>query len=244
MRGCRNCKVEILDNTAVCPLCNSVLEISGMAQEGLGQKGSGAGSSAQGISGMAKEGDAYPDVKATVRKLSFIVRLYSFLAIVSEAALVVVNYLYFHGIWWSAITGICILYFYLTLKYSLQKNKGYQSVIVMQVIGAVLLVIAADNIIGYRGWSVNYVMPGAILLLDGTIGTLMIVNASNWQSYLLMQILTVVASIACAVLWHFGILAKPFLALVALAVSLCMFLGTLIFGDRKAKAELKRRFHV
>lgn len=183
-------------------------------------------------------------MKAAVRKLGFIVRLYSFLAIVSEAALVVVNYLYFHGIWWSAITGICILYFYLTLKYSLQKNKGYQTVIVMQVIGAVLLVIAADNIIGYRGWSVNYVMPGAILLLDATIGILMIINASNWQSYLLMQILTVVASVASAVLWHFGILTKPFLALVALAVSLCMLLGTLIFGDRKAKAELKRRFHV
>ena len=222
MRECRNCKVEILDDTAVCPLCSSVLEISGAVQEGA----------------------AYPDVKAAVRKLSFIVRLYSFLAIVSEAALIVVNYLYFHGVWWSAVTGICILYFYLTLKYSLQKNKGYQTVIVMQVIGAVLLVIAADNIIGYRGWSVNYVLPGAILLLDGTIGTMMIVNASNWQSYLLMQILTVMASIACAVLWYFGILTKPFLALAALAVSLCMLLGTLIFGDRKAKAELQRRFHV
>ena len=73
MKECRNCKVEILDNTAVCPLCSSVLEISGSVQEW----------------------DAYPDVKAVVRKLSFIVRLYSFLAIVSETALVAVNYLYF-----------------------------------------------------------------------------------------------------------------------------------------------------
>lgn len=56
MRVCRNCKVEILDNTAVCPLCNSVLEISGMVQEGLGQEGSGAGSRARGISVMAKKG--------------------------------------------------------------------------------------------------------------------------------------------------------------------------------------------
>ncbi len=233
--------MEILDNTAVCPLCSSVLEISGQAQGALDAESSKFWEPGLTAGGG---GDAYPDVKAAVRKLSFIVRLYSFLAIVSEAALVAVNYLYFHGIWWSAITGICILYFYLTLKYSLQKNKGYQTVIVVQVIGAVLLVIAADNIIGYRGWSVNYVLPGAILLLDGTIGTLMIVNASNWQSYLLMQILTVVASVACTALWYFGILTKPFLAFTALAVSLCMFLGTLIFGDRKAKAELQRRFHV
>lgn len=222
MKECKKCRVEILDDTTVCPLCNSVLEISGENQESTG----------------------YPDVKATVRKLSFIVRLYSFLAIVSEAALITVNYLNFHGVWWSAITGICILYFYITLKYSLQKNKGYQTVIVVQIIGAVLLVIAADNILGYRGWSVNYVLPGAILLLNGTIGTLMIVNASNWQSYIPMQILTAFASIVCVILWRFQIITRPLLSLVALAASLCMLLGTLIFGDRKAKAELKRRFHV
>ena len=220
MRKCRNCKVEILDATAVCPLCNSVLEVSGEGEGGTG----------------------YPDVKAAVRKLSFIVRLYSFLAIVSEAALVTINYLYFHGIWWSAITGICILYFYVTLKYSLQKNKGYQAVLLVQVIGAVLLVIAADNIAGYRGWSVNYVLPGAILLLNGTIATLMVINASNWQSYILMQIFTAFASASCV--WRFGIITKPLLSLASLAVSLCLLLGTLIFGDRKAKAELKRRFHV
>ena len=222
MKECKKCRVEILDDTAVCPLCSSVLETSGEQEQSTG----------------------YPDVKSVSRKLSFIVRLYSFLAIVSEAALIVINYLYFHGVWWSAVTGICILYFYITLKYSLQKNRGYQSVILTQVIGAVLLVIAADYIVGYRGWSVNYVLPGAILLLNGTIATLMIVNASNWQSYILMQILTVVASVVCMILWRLAVITKPLFSLAALAVSLCLLLGTLIFGDRKAKTELKRRFHV
>lgn len=222
MRECKKCRVEILDDTTVCPLCSSVLEISGEERESTG----------------------YPDVKAVSRKLNFIVRLYSFLAIVTEAGLIIVNYLFFHGIWWSAITGISILYFYITLKYSLQKNKGYQTVILVQVIGAVLLVIAADNIAGYRGWSVNYVLPGAVLLLNVTIITLMIVNASNWQSYILMQLLTVVVSLGCVVLWRFGIITRPILSFTALGVSLCMLLGTLIFGDRRAKAELQRRFHV
>ncbi|MCI8484864.1 MAG: zinc ribbon domain-containing protein [Lachnospiraceae bacterium] len=222
MKECKKCKVEILDDTTVCPLCSSVLEISGEERESTG----------------------YPDVKAVSRKLNFIVRLYSFLAIVTEAALIIVNYLFFHGIWWSAITGISILYFYITLKYSLQKNKGYQTVILVQIIGAVLLVIAADNIVGYQGWSVNYVLPGAVLLLNVTIIILMIINASNWQSYILMQLLTAVVSLGCIILWRFGIITRPVLSFAALAVSMCMLLGTLIFGDRKAKAELQRRFHV
>lgn len=93
MKECKKCRVEILDDTAICPLCSSVLETSGEQEQSTG----------------------YPDVKSVSRKLSFIVRLYSFLAIVSEAALIVFNYLYFHGVWWSAVTGICILYFYITL---------------------------------------------------------------------------------------------------------------------------------
>ncbi len=69
MRECKKCRVNILDDTAVCPLCSSVLEISGEEEQITG----------------------YPDVTSVSRKLSFIVRLYSFLAIVSEAALIVIN---------------------------------------------------------------------------------------------------------------------------------------------------------
>ena len=28
MRECRRCKVEVLDDTRICPLCSSVLEIT------------------------------------------------------------------------------------------------------------------------------------------------------------------------------------------------------------------------
>lgn len=222
MRECKKCQVQILDDTSICPLCSSVLETAGEEERHNG----------------------YPDVKAVSQKLTFVVRLYSFLAIVIEVALVIVNYLTFRGIWWSAISGISILYFFITLKYSLQKNNGYKTVILVQLVGAVLLVIAADNIVGYQGWSVNYVLPSAILLLNATIGILMIVNLANWQSYLLLQILTVLLSCGCVLLWKFGVIKSPILTLTALAVSLCMLLGTLIFGERRAKTELKRRFHV
>ena len=73
---------------------------------------------------------------------------------------------------------------------------------------------------------------------------LMLVNMVNWQSYLLMQICTVLVSIAGLVMWYFKVITRPVLSIIAAAVSACLLLGTLIFGDRKAKTELKRRFHV
>lgn len=223
MRQCKQCNLEILDETMVCPLCKSVLEVSDETEH---------------------TATGYPDVKAASRKLNFIVKLYSFLAIITEAALIIINYISFRGIWWSAISGISILYFYITLKYSLLKNNGYKKVILTQVVGAVLLVIASDYIVGYRGWSINYVLPSAVLLLDVTIGILMLVNMANWQSYILMQILTVLVSLGCLLLWKFGVITQPIVTLTALGVSVSILLATLIFGDRKAKNELKRRFHV
>ena len=50
MRECKKCRVEVLDDTSVCPLCSSVLEITGEHPCHTG----------------------YPDVKAVSRKLNFV----------------------------------------------------------------------------------------------------------------------------------------------------------------------------
>ncbi|MEG1291532.1 MAG: DUF6320 domain-containing protein, partial [Lachnospiraceae bacterium] len=204
MRKCKKCKIEILDDTIVCPLCKSVLE----EKEDVDCVG-------------------YPNAKAASRKLNIVINLYSVLAVVTEIILIIINYATYHGIWWCAISGITILYFFVTLKYSLQKNSSYKTVILVQVIGAVLLGIGVDNIVGYRGWSMNYVVPGAIILLDATIVVLMIINIANWQSYILMQILNVIISIAGLILWFTGIIDRPFLIFLAAGSSGFLLLATI-----------------
>ena len=186
----------------------------------------------------------YPDDGDTAKRLNFIVKLYTFLAIVIEGGLIAINYATYSGLWWSAICGIAILYFYMTLRYSIQKNSGYLRIILTQVFAAALLAVGVDWIIGYRGWSVNYVAPSAVLLIDLAVVILMLVNMANWQSYILLQILTVILSGILLLLWGVGVLTQPVVVIVAAAVSAVLFAGTIIFGDRRAKNELKRRFHV
>lgn len=210
----------------VCPLCHSVLETEGKAEE------------------QTEKAGMYPDVKDVSRIFNFVVKLYCFLAIVVEAGLIIINYRFYSGIWWSAISGIAILYFYVTLRYSIQKNSGYKRVILTQIFGGVLLTVAIDLIIGYRGWSVNYVVPSAILLIDLAIMILMLVNLEYWQSYIVLQILTLLLSGVALIFWWTGIICHPAVTIVAAAVSAALFIGTLIFGDRRAKGELKRRFYV
>lgn len=223
MSECRQCKVNVLDPTVVCPLCNSVLERVDKEPEAEGM---------------------YPNVKEVTRKLNFVVRLYMFLSIIVEAVLIVINYLTYNGIWWAAISGIAIIYSYMTLKFSIQNNSGFHMAIFMQTAGAVILTICIDFIIGYRGWSLNIAIPVGILCMNLAIVFMMFINMKNWQSYILLQLVAVIFSILGIVLWKVGIITNPVLSFIAAAVSGTLFIGTLIFGDRKAKNELKRRFHV
>lgn len=113
------------------------------------------------------------------------------------------------------------------------------------MLGAMLLVVVIDFALGFSGWSFNIGIPLIILLLDVIILICMVINFENWQSYLLMQIFTLVMSIIHMVFYMAGIIKNgPLLPWVTFGVSAVIFTSCLVIGDKKAKSELKRRFYI
>lgn len=220
MSRCRQCNVEILDHTQICPLCKCVVEEN------------------------TKE-NSYPDIRFRVRKLNLAVRIFLFAAILLEALLVYININYAPGIRWSAISGAGFAYLYFIAKFAvLNDNAGYRSKFLALTIFGVLYVIWIDYIIGYHGWSVNFVLPGGLLFIDAFILFVMFFNRRNWQSYIMLEILMIFLSAIPLLLMWLDIVTETFISGLAFAVSVLLFLGTLIIGDRRARSELKRRFHV
>ena len=80
--------------------------------------------------------------------------------------------------------------------------------------------------------------------MDTGIIVLMIVNMQNWQSYILLQLGMIVIAGIQMLLYVLHIVTRPLLSLIALVSSGILFLGTVLLGDRRAKNELKRRFHI
>ena len=72
----------------------------------------------------------------------------------------------------------------------------------------------------------------------------MIVNRKNWQSYMMMQLAMVLCSGGVFIAYWLHIMTTPVVAIVALYASILLFLGTVIIGGRRARMELKRRFHI
>lgn len=220
MSRCKQCNVEILDETERCPLCHSVLEKTVEVE------------------------NMYPNVRTMTRRLALLSRIYLFVAILVEALLIYLNVLSDSEMFWSAIPGLAMLYGYLVLRYAILGKSGYKGKIIVLTLIAILMVVAIDFVVGYRGWSVNYALPFAILLVDAGILILMCINRRNWQSYMMWQIFMILCSVVPLVLYAVGIVTAPILALLAFAFSTALFLGTLIIGDRRARTELRRRFHV
>ena len=220
MSRCNKCNIEVLDETERCPLCNCVLEQTVEVE------------------------NMYPNVRLKARKMMLFGRIYLFLAILTEALLLYINYVTAPKMWWSVITGMIFLYGYLLIRFAILGKTGYRIKIVVLVMIMILMMVAIDFVVGYHGWSLNYVLPSGILAVDVGILLLMLINRRNWQSYMMLQIFMMVCSVVPVIFAAVGIVTAPLLSQIALAFSVFLFLGTVIIGDRRARTELRRRFHV
>jgi hypothetical protein len=220
MSKCRQCNIEILDETGCCPLCGSVLEQTGETE------------------------NMYPDIKIKSKRFLFLSRLYLFLAVVTEIILINVCMLTKVQSIVFMIAGLIMLYGYIVLRYAIIGTSGYRAKTLVLTILAVLMLITIDFLHGYNGWSVNYVFPAGIILVDVGILVVMAVNNKNWQSYMMQQIFMIICSAVALVLCKVGVITSPIVSIIAMNVSVIIFLGTLILGGRRARVELGRRFHI
>lgn len=222
MSKCLKCNINILDKTDSCPLCHQVLE-KGKEQEFL---------------------QLYPDARVTTRKFRLFENIVLFLSIVVEVIALYVDYIMTKQFDWSFVLGLILIYANVLLRLAIVGKSGYISKTVNMMILAIALLFGIDYLTGYKAWAVTYAYPMGIILMDIAIIVLMIVNKRNWQSYMMLQIFTMILSGVGIALLLWDMIVYPYIIVLAAAASLFLFLGTLIIGDRRARNELIRRFHI
>ncbi|MBQ3557994.1 MAG: zinc ribbon domain-containing protein [Agathobacter sp.] len=222
MSRCKMCKVDILDKTDKCPLCNNVLEWDGNEKENL-----------------------YPDARVARRKYQFLENIFLFTSIVLWAILFIIDYTTDPAFLWSFTAGLVIIFANVLLRLTILGKSSYMAKIVWTIIIGMAFLIEADLLTGNHGWGVNFAMPTAILLWDIALIILMLfINRRNWQSYLIDQLTALLACGVMLILMWLDIITFPYYAFGVQVFTILMFVGTVIIGDRKAREELKRRFHV
>ena len=229
MNRCKRWGVRVMDDTQICPLCHGVLTQETTAEEHITENAVG-----------------YPDVKQKTRRFQKAGRILLFLSLALEVVLVFVNYLTYDAFSkpWSMITGGVIAYLILTLWDLLGHRQGHIREIYTQIFVVLGLLILIDFSLDWTGWSLEFGLPCVIYGLVLAIVICMAVNSSRWQNYLLMQLAAVLLSVIDVVLHFAGFLHHIVLAWVAFGLSVLLWSGTMIIGDRKARNELKRKLHI
>lgn len=171
-------------------------------------------------------------------------RLLLFLFILAEICLIVINYLVNPKFWWSGISGVAMIYIYLSMVYWIHHDAGYAAKIGLQLCLTIGLLVGIDYFTGMTGWSLQWAIPGVILFGDAIVFFLMMLNRQHWYSYTLLLLLIACFSIGIISLYFAGKISNIVLPVVSAGVTGVYLLGTIIFGDREFTRELKRRFHV
>lgn len=232
MNKCVKCKIDVLDDAVMCPLCHRVLEQEGNENKEV----DGANHGSRSV--------IYPDVEPAMRKLRMAIRIAVFASVLVEGIALLLNYLIDFDVKWSLVIGAALAYGCFTLIYSAEKKKSLQRKIVMQTILGLVLIVLIDVFLGFYGWSLTFGLPSAILLVDIGIFVLMLADSAYWQNYIIAQIWIFVFSVLCAIPIFIGKVGFPLLGIISVVASAIFLAGTIVIGDKQAENEIKRRFHI
>lgn len=228
MKKCNRCNVYIKDNGNLCPLCKELL--SPINNEPIKDTSL----------------PMYPEISIDANKFNLVQRIILFIAFITAIVLFIINYATYHiaPILWSLISVAAIIYGIVTIYYSILNNSNLASKLFVQTIGASILCIIVDIVLGYKGWSVNFIMPAFIILSDLTIIVLIIVNPMKRRAYFMYQLTLTVFSVLSFGLCFTTLMTRKEFAIIAGLVCLITLAGSILFGDKGFQNELIRRFHI
>ncbi len=227
MKKCANCGVILRDPVPVCPLCKCI-----------------AADVRDDEKWTVSPEPAYPYADRGPKRIRFALRIYLFAALVVFVILAIFNLYFQQRFWWSILILACLGYGYVTVAVSVKRKIELLPKIVVQSLLAFLLLILIDYHTGFYGWSLNIVLPAALVGLTVLIGVLILHSKTNWQSYILLQIMMIFLALIPFGLYPFGLFHSWTRAVVVFLITLLAFAGTIIVGGRTARDELVRRFHV
>ena len=151
-RKCSHCGVKIVDNTEKCPLCNGILE--------PGEEGE----------------DFYPDIVHKARKMGLVLRILFAGWLTLSVVCGLINYYTYDGVLWSVIISVATFYIVFMLYLLTYTRIGYLGRIFAAVFMGVFLVVSIDEVTGFRGWSIDYVLPGGLLIIDLALIIIRVIN--------------------------------------------------------------------
>lgn len=222
MKRCENCNINILSKRSKCPLCQNIL------------------TTAQGKESV----DVFPYIPTVYHEFRLFFKVLIFISIVVSIFSVLVNLALPETGFWSLLVVFAVICFWASLASILRKRKNIQKTILYQVFIYSTIAIVWDLIIGWQGWSLEYVIPNICIVAMVLLTILYKVLDMPIRTYFLYFIINGLFGIVPIILYFSGAIKVYVPSFICVAVSVVCVSALFVFMGDSLIAEFKKRFHL
>lgn len=219
MKYCEKCKVSVRGKEMVCPLCQN--RLSGTDEEGL-----------------------YPSVPTIYRQYELFFKLLIFSTIAVGVICVAVNLIFPQSGYWSVFVVLGVLCFWISLPYALRKKDNIPNNITAQVFILSVLSLGWDWFTGWRGWSLNFVIPiscSIAMVSLAIIARVTKIPAEDYIVYLIVDIMFGIVPLFFYLTGHVGFVIP---SVVCIALSILSLSGLILFEGKNVLREIIKNFRL
>ena len=222
MRYCEKCKIQVTGSWDTCPLCQRPLSIHGKDEIP----------------------DSFPMIPTVYHEYNLFFRILILASISVGVIALAINFLFPAGGFWSFFVVAGIACAWISLAIAVHKRRNIPKTILYQVVILSFFSVLWDLFTGWRGWSLDYVVPilcfGAILVM-----TVMIKVMKQYISdYLIYFVMDAVFGIVPVIFLLVGIIDIPLPTVICVTGSIISLASLWVFSGKSLWEELKRRLHL
>ena len=185
----------------------------------------------------------YPQ-KLTSKKSDLIVKILLIISLLLAIILTIINKLTVPGIHWAALANAGIIYTWITVIYSINKNTNIAGHVMIQSIAISILSIYIDYRLGFKGWSLELAIPIIIMIANVTMLILTIVSHKKYVRYSIYQLIICLFSLIPIYFMYKHMILNFILSYIALGISAINFILTIILCARDVRDAIIRKFHI
>lgn len=221
MQSCIHCKVNIMGEHSVCPLCGGILEDKG-----------------------EQSYDVFPQIPTIYQEFNFFIRLLVLISIVAVVISFAINMIFTEKSRWSILVAAGVLCMWISLYFIIRKRNNIAKTILWQVGIIIVLSLIWDKSMGWIGWSIDYVIPTVCVLtmIVMAVGAKILkIGVRDQTVYLLLD---AIFGFIPAVFIIFGKVNVLFPSVICVAASIISLSALILFEGDNIKTELYKRMHI
>lgn len=221
MLHCENCKVLIKGDHKVCPLCGGIVLEKEESNE-----------------------EVFPYIPTIYQEFNLFIRTMILISICAVIISFAVNAIFTRESRWSFLVAAGILCMWISMFFIIRKKNNIPKTIVWQVALIGILSVLWDRSMGWRGWSIDYVIPavcvGAMIVM-AISAKLLKIGVRDLIIYLFVD---GIFGFVPIIFLLFGGLHVHYPSVICVAASAISLSALILFEGDNMKAELNKRMHI